>query len=246
MKVQIIIALSLLIASASAGFGVNIQNLLATKQSGMLSQDNLGYIIQSQYNQYIVTNTFFAQGDLASNGKLTAVGFAKAYASFIYFVTGQTASTDVIALRYQLATFEEGGAAYVDLAGFTFVVTLDLKFIYDNYHLFDGNLDQLSATVQKLEGALGSFDTSTLLQAVFFGFDYSKDSNLSPAEWRSGFRILGYILGLNISYTSGILNDFFAAADANSDLSVSQLEATLFITSHLTLIQGLLQTVSNA
>jgi len=246
MKVQIILALALFVATASAGFGVNIQNLLATKQGGMLSQDNLGYIVQSQYNQYIVTNTFFAKGDLASNGKLTTAGFAQAYAAFIFFVTGQTISSDVVALRWQLATFEEGGASYVDLAGFTFVVTLDLRFIYDNYHLFDGNLAQLGASIQKLEGALSSFDTSTLLQAAFFGFDYDKNSSVSPAEWRSGFRILGYVLGLNLSYTSGILNDFFAAADANGDGAISTAEATAFVTSHLTLIQGVLQTVSNA
>jgi hypothetical protein len=244
MKVQIIIALALFVATASAGFGVNIQNLLATQQGGMLSQDNLGYIVQSQYNQYIVVNTFFAQG--ATNGQLTTAGFAKAYGAFIFFVTGQTVSADVIALRWQLATFEEGGASYVDLAGFTFVVTLDLRFIYDNYHLFDGNLAQLGATIQKLQGALSSFDTSSLLQAAFFGFDYDKNSSVSPAEWRSGFRILGYILGLNLSYTSGILNDFFAAADANGDGAISTAEATAFVQGHLTLIQGVLQTVSNA
>jgi hypothetical protein len=244
MKVQIILALALFVATASAGFGVNIQNLLATKQGGVLSQDNLGYIIQSQYNQYIVTNTFFAQGDLASNGKLTTAGFAQAYTAFIYFAIGQQPTADEIALRWQLATFEEGGAAYVDLAGFTFVVTVDLRVIYDNYHLFNGNLDQLAATLAKLEGALSNFDTNTLLQAAFFGFDYNKNSSVSPAEFRSGIRILGYILGVNLSYTSGILNDFFAAADANGDGAISTTEASVFIQSHLALIQGVLNAVA--
>jgi len=245
MKAYILLPLALLLISASASFGVNVQSLIATKGSGIISETDLKYIIQSQYNEYVVTTTFFTAGDLNKDGKLSLTEFGVAYSAFISFVTGQTIEQALILARWELATLEENSATVVDLVGFTFVVTLDLRFIYNNYNLFNGNLDVLSATIAKVEGALAGTSTNTLITAAFFGFDYDKNSFVVPAEFRSGFRIIGYILGVNLSYTSGILNDFFASADTNNDGEISLTEAVTFINSHLALIEGLLQTVSS-
>jgi len=245
MKAYIILTLALLVVSTYAGYGLDIKKLLATKKGGMLSRDQLKYVSSSQYNEYIITTTFFTQGDLTKDGKLSLAEFGKAYGAFIFFTTGETIKEGLVLARYQLATFEQGGKDYVDLAGFTFIVTLDLKFIYNNYDLFDGNLHTLSATINKVRGALQGIETNTLIGAAFFGFDYDKDSYVTPAEFRSGFRILGYILGVNLSYTSGILNDFFAAADASSDGKIGHSEAIGFINSHLTTIETLLHVIGN-
>ncbi len=247
MKAYILLALALIVVSASArrGFGVDIKNLLATKKGGLLEREHLKHITQSQYNEYITTISFFSQGDLDKNGQLNQIEFGKAYGAFIFFTTGETISPALVAVRFQLARFLQGGSQTVDLAGFTFIVTLDLKFIYNNYDLFDGNLSVLSATVNKVRNALKGIETNTLISAAFFGFDFDKDASVEPAEWRSGFRILGYVLGVNLSYTSGLLNDFFAAADANSNGKISHTEAVTFINSHLTLIEGLIHVIGN-
>jgi len=241
MKAYIFLTLALLVVSTYAGYGLDIKKLLATKQGGILSRDQLKYITSSQYNEYIVTTTFFNK--FASSGKLDILRFGQAYGAFIFFTTGETISPALTLARFQLATFEEGGKDYVDLAGFTFLITLDLKFIYNNYDLFNGNLDTLTATVNKLQNALKGIETNTLISAAFFGFDYDKDSYVTPAEFRSGFRILGYILGVNLSYTSGILNDFFAAADTTNDGKIGHTEAIAFINSHLVMIQGLISVI---
>jgi len=241
MKLYIVLALALMAVSASAGFGVNVKQLIATKKGGVIDQDNLKYIIQSQYNQYTVITSFFAAGDIIKNGQLTQLEFAKAYSGFIYFLLGETPSAEVIAARWLVATWEQDQSDYVNLAGFTFLVTLDLRFLYDNYCLFDGNLAKLPAAVQKINSALtGSIETNELISAVFFGFDYNKDNTITPAEFRSGFRILGYILGLNITYTSALLNDLFAAADVTGDLKLSPVEVVTYVNAHLKDIQGLI------
>jgi len=244
MKAYIVLTLALLVVSTYAGYGLDIKKLLATKQGGLLSRDQLKYISSSQYNEYIITTTFFNK--FASGGKLDMARFAQAYGAFIFFTTGETIAPGLTLARFQLATFEEGGKDYVDLAGFTFLVALDLKFIYNNYDLFDGNLDTLSATINKVRDALKGIETNTLISAAFFGFDYDKDSYVTPAEFRSGFRILGYILGVNLSYTSGILNDFFAAADTSNDGRIGHTEAITFINSHLTTIETLLNVIGKS
>jgi len=80
--------------------------------------------------------------------------------------------------------------------------------------------------------------------AVFFGFDYDKDSQIAPAEFRSGIRILGYIVGVNFSYTSGLLNDLFDLADVNKDMEVSFAEGNAFIQAHLKDIMGVLNAIA--
>ena len=247
MKLYIVLALALMTISASAGFGVNVKNLIATKKGGVIDQDDLKYIIQSQYNQYAVITNFFAAGDIIPNGQLTALEFAKAYSSFIYFLLGQTPSAELIAARWAIATWEQDQSDYVNLAGFTFIVTLDLRFLYDNYCLFDGNLAKLPAAVQKIQGLLANkVSTNDLIAAIFFGFDYDKNETITPAEFRSGFRILGYVLGLNITYTSALLNDLFAAADATGDLKLSPAEVVAYVNAHLSDIQGLITVIASA
>jgi Ca2+-binding EF-hand superfamily protein len=244
MKLQLIIALAILAVSTSA-YGVDIQNLLATKQAGIISRSDLKYIIQSQYNQYNVVMTFFTQGDFDKEGKLTFAEFAKAYGSFIYFLLGKQIDQAFIYARFELADFANNNDK-IDLAEFTFLVTLDLKFIYNNYALFDSGLETLAGTVSKIGQYLSGDQAQTglIFQAVFFGFDFDKDSQISPAEFRSGVRILGYILGVNMSYTSGLLNDLFWLADLNDDLELSALEATKFINDHLQQVQAVLGSLS--
>ena len=87
-----------------------------------------------------------------------------------------------------------------------------------------------------------SFDG--IFGAIFFGFDFDKDSQISPAEFRSGIRILGYIVGLNLSYTSGVLNDLFDLADVNKDMEVSYAEGSAFINAHLKDIMGVLNSIA--
>jgi len=234
MKVHIILALALMAVSVSS-YGVDIQGLLATKQGGMISRENLKYIIQSQYNQYNVVMTFFTQGDFDQEGKLTLAEFGKAYGSFIYFLTGKQIDESFIYARFELADFANNNDK-IDLAEFTFLISLDLRFVYNNYNLIDSGLETLAATVSKIAQYLqgsSSDQANTIFQLVFFGFDYDKDTQIAPAEFRSGVRILGYILGINMSYTSPLLNDLFWLADLNDDLELSALEATAFITSHL-------------
>ena len=247
MKVYILLALALLAVSASAGFGVNVKQLIATKKGGIIDQDDLKYIIQSQYNQYTVITSFFAAGDVIPNGKLTQLEFAKAYSAFIYFLLGQTPSAELIAARWAIAAWEQDQSDYINLAGFTFLVTLDLRFLYDNYCLFNGNLAQVPASLQKLQNALASkFSTNEIIATTFFGFDYDKNERITPAEFRSGFRILGYILGVNISYTTTLLNDLFSAADTSGDLKISPSEAIAFVSAHLQDIEGLLTVIARA
>jgi hypothetical protein len=240
MKLQLIIALAILAVSTSA-YGVDIQNLLATKQGGIISRSDLGHIIRSQYNEYNVVMTFFTQGDFDKEGKLTLAEFGKAYGSFIYFLLGKQIDPAFIYARFELADFANNNDK-IDLAEFTFLIDLDLRFIYNNYALLDSGLEGLAATVSKIAQYLtaGDAQTGVIFQAVFFGFDYNKDMQIGAAEFRSGVRILGYILGVNMSYTSGLLNDLFWLADLNDDLQLSALEATAFITSHLQQLQVVL------
>src|SRR5687767_7284159 len=100
MKLQIILALTLLAVSASA-YGVDIKNLLATKQGGMIDQSDLKYIIQSQYNQYEVVIAFFNQGDVDQEGKLTFEEFGKAYSAFIFFLTGKPIAAEFLWIRFE-------------------------------------------------------------------------------------------------------------------------------------------------
>jgi len=244
MKLYIIFTLALLTFSAYAGFGLNVTEYMASKTSGIIDEDNLKYIIQSQYNQYVVVTSFFSTGDLTGDGQLTSAEFAVAYSAFIKFVLGETASTEFLAIRWELATWDQDQEDYIDLAAFTFLVTLDLRFVYDNYCLFNGNLETLGATVTKIETMLADVSTSDLISAIFFGFDYDKDDEVTPAEFRSGFRILGYVLGVNVSYTSALLNDLFAGADADGDMVLSTTEVTTFVNDHLTVIQGLLSSLA--
>jgi len=92
MKLYIAIFISFFLASASAtGFGVNIDNLLATKAGGIISQSDLSYILQSQYNQYEVIVNAFNAGDVApKDGKLSAAEFGIAYTRLINFLLGVT------------------------------------------------------------------------------------------------------------------------------------------------------------
>ena len=245
MKLYItVLTFALLTISASAGFGLNVTEYMASKTSGIIDQDSLSYIIQSQYNQYTVVTSFFAKGDLTGDGHLTSAEFALAYSAFIKFLLGETAGAEFLAIRWSLATWDQDQSDYIDMAGFTFLVTLDLRFVYDNYCLFNGNLETLGATVTKIETALSGTSTSDLITAIFFGFDYDKDDQVTPAEFRSGFRILGYVLGVNVSYTSGLLNDLFASADTDGDLLLTTTEVNTFVNSHLTVIQGLLSSLA--
>ena len=239
----IILSLALLAASASAAFGCNVPTLISTCKGSIIDQDNLKYIVQSQYNQYEVVVAFFAQGDLDGNGQLTLVEFSKAYSSFIYFLLGQQISSEYLYARWELADFTFNTNT-IDLAEFTFIVTMDLKFIYKNYNLFNGNLDTLSASVAKVESLVGGESFSDIFGSCFFGFDFDKDSQLSPKEFRKGFKMLGYILGLNLSYTGPLLNDFFSLADANGDMEVSYAEGYGFISSHLAAIKVFLSSVA--
>jgi len=246
MKAHIILALALLIASASAGFGVNVKNLIATKQGGIIDQEDLKNIISSQINQYQLVTTFFAKGDPMGTGKLTLPQFLLAYGSFMGFLIGQQPSPLLTAARWKIAIWEQDQESYIDLAGFTFLVTLDLRFVYDNYCLFDGNLHTLPETIQTLRVALAGVETNDIVAACFFGADFDKDSKVTPAEFRSGFRILGYILGVNISYTTNILNDLFAAADANANGVLSPAEVTGYINEHLSTIESMISLVASS
>jgi len=247
MKLYIIVALALIFSTASAGhFGVNVNNLIATKKGGIIGESDLRNIISSQYNQYVVITTFFAQGDPAGTGKLTQPQFLAAYSKFIYFLLGQQVTPALAAARWSIAVWEQDQDKYVDLAGFTFLITLDLKFVYDNYCLFDGNLHKLPQTIKSLQAALAGFETNDIIAACFFGADYDKDSKITAAEFRSGFRIIGYILGVNISYTTSLLNDLFAAADASGNNELSAAEVTNYINSHLSTILSLINLVANA
>ena len=246
MKVYIILALALFISTAYAGFGVNVKNLIATKKGGVIGESDLRSIISSQYNQYTVVTTFFAAADPAGTGKLTQPQFAAAYSKFIGFLLGQTPSIGLIGARWSIAVWEQDQDKYIDLAGFTFLVTLDLRFVYDNYCLFDGNLHRLPQTIKTLQQALGTFETNDIIAACFFGADYNKDSKITAAEFRSGFRIIGYILGVNVSYTTNLLNDLFAAVDASGNNELSPAEVTGYVNEHLSTIESLISLVANA
>ena len=237
-----ILALAVFASSASA-FGVNVGNLLANKKGGVIAQQDLQYIIQSQYNQYQLITTFFNQGNLDGKGQLTLQEFSKAYSSFIYFLIGQQIGAEFLYARFELADFASNTDT-IDLAEFTFLIAMDLKLIYNNYCLFNGNLATLSASVAKIENMLNGVSFDSIFGAIFFGFDYDKDSQISPAEFRSGIRILGYIVGLNLSYTSAVLNDLFDLADVNKDMEVSQAEGSAFINAHLKDIMGVLNTIA--
>src|SRR5687768_12467655 len=102
MKVQIILTLALLAISASA-YGIDIENLLATKQGGLIAREDLKYIIQSQYNQYQVVSTFFKMGDFDQEGRLSFVEFSKAYLAFIHFLTGKAIPQEFLLMRFELA-----------------------------------------------------------------------------------------------------------------------------------------------
>lgn len=246
MKIQILIALAFIAVSVSA-YGIDIQNLIATKQPGLISKDDLKYIIQSQYNQYNVVTSFFTQGDFDKTAKLNLIEFGKAYGSFNYFLTGKQISQAVLLIRWELADFANNDDT-IDLAEFTFLVTLDLKVIYNNYHLFESGVETLQASVTKIGNFLNadSTDSQAVFNWAFFGFDYDKNSTISPAEFRSGFRILGYMLGLNLSHTSEVLNDLFWLADANDDLALTSAEAWKVISDNLTMLQGVLAAVATA
>jgi len=108
MKLCILLALSLLtISVGSIGFGVNVKQLIATKQGGVIDQESLSHILQSQYNQHVIITNFFATGDIVANGKLTQYEFAQAYSAFMNFLFGQTPSDDLIAARWVIATWEQ-------------------------------------------------------------------------------------------------------------------------------------------
>jgi len=247
MKTHIILALALLIVSASAGtFGVDVKKLIATKTSGVIDKDDLASIISSGINQYTVVTTFFSKGDFAGTGKLTSVQFGLAYSAFMKFLLGETPSVGLIGARWSIAVMEQDQDKYIDLAGFTFLVTLDLRFVYDNYCLFDGNLHKVPTTIKTLQAALGTVETNDIIAACFFGADFNKNSEVTAAEFRSGLRILGYILGVNISYTTPLLNDLFSAADANGNGVLSPAEVTGYINEHLGTIEQLLNIVATA
>jgi len=57
---------------------------------------------------------------------------------------------------------------------------------------------------------------------------------------------LGYVIGLNITYTSALLNDLFAAADVTGDLKLSPTEVVAYVNAHLADIQGLIGVIANA
>jgi hypothetical protein len=246
MKLYIALFISLFITTASAaGFGINIDNLLATKAGGIISQSDLSFILQSQYNQYEVIVTFFNAGDVAAkDGKLTPTEFGLAYTGFINFLLGVTIPADFIGLRLALGDINGNGA--IDLSEFTFLVLLDSRLVYNNYDLFNGNLDRLANSVKTLTTALsGSLTDDQIFQAVFFGADYNKDSEITPAEWRSALRILGYIIGVNLSYTGPVLNDFFGLADADHNGHLSPDEAYQFVFDHLGQVKGLLNLIAS-
>jgi hypothetical protein len=246
MKLYIALFISLFLASASAtGFGINIDNLLATKASGIIGQSDLSYILQSQYNQYEVIVNAFNAGDVApKDGKLSATEFGIAYTRLINFLLGVTVPPSFIALRLGLGDINSNGA--IDLSEFTFLVLLDSRLIYNNYDLFNGNLDVLAGSVQTLSGALtGNLSDDQIFQAVFFGADYNKDSQITPAEWRSALRILGYILGINLSYTGPVLNDFFGLADVDHNGKLTPTEAYQFVFDHLGQVKGLLNLIAS-
>ena len=102
----------------------------------------------------------------------------------------------------------------------------------------------MSGSVQKIEALLNGQSFDNIFGAIFFGFDYDKDNQIAPAEFRSGIRILGYIVGLNFSYTSGVLNDLFDLADVNKDMEVSYAEGHTFISAHLKDIMGVLNAIA--
>jgi len=246
MKAHLIVALALLIASASAGYGVNVQNLIAKQGSGIISQEDLKSIISSQYNQYVVVTTFFSKGDMMKTGKLSSIQFGLAYSAFMKFLLGKQPSVGLIGARWSIAVMAQDQDSYIDLAAFTFLITLDLRFIYDNYCLFDGNLHKLPETIKNLKIALAGVETDDIVAACFFGADFDKDSQVTPAEFRSGLRILGYILGVNISYTTNLLNDLFSAADGDKNGKLSPYEVSGFVNEHLSTIEQLISIVATA
>jgi len=230
MKLQIILALALLSVSVS-GFGLNIDQFIATKGPGVVDSNDLRFIIQSQYNQYRVVTNFFKPA-LATGGKLDLTGFSLAYGGFFKWLVGKDIPFTFIYARFQLADYANQNGA-IDLSEFTFLVITDLRFVYDNYCLFDGGLGRLKGTLQTLEsffeGEDRSEETDWLFNGAFFGFDFDKNSQISPVEFRSGMRILGYILGVNLSFISPILNDLFWLADVNDDLALTSEETYNFI-----------------
>jgi len=116
--------------------------------------------------------------------------------------------------------------------------------VYDNYCLFSTNLDQTPLVLQKVQNILtDKLSTNDLLSVLFFGFDYNKDDKIAPAEFRRGFRILGYLLGLNISYTTPLVNDLFSVADISGDLQLSPSETVAFISAYLNIIKALVVAV---
>ena len=188
--------------------------------------------------------TFFEQGNLDSNDKLVFAEFCQAYSDFIYFLIGRQVDFELLLARFELADFASNTNT-VDLTEFAFLVTMDLKFVYDNYSLFIGDTSILCESVKKIEMLLIAESFSQAFGTVFSGFDLDKDFKVSPAEFRSGLRILGYIIGINFDYKSGLLNDLFNLADINKDSELSYTEATTFISAHLNEIKGILHIVSD-
>jgi len=234
MKLQFLILFGLIGASMAGGFGIDIDNLLWSKPLGLISHDDLKYIVQSQYNQYHIVMAFFKAGDLSKDLNLVLAEFARAYGSFIYWLIGKQIPVEFIYARFELADYANQNNA-IDLSEFTFLVITDLRLIYDNYCLFDEGLQILQSTIVTIEKFFedhsNTIQTDWLFQGAFFGFDYDKNNEITPPEFRSGIRILGYIIGVNLSFVSPVLNDFFSIADTNGDGQLNSAEAYAFVSS---------------
>ena len=247
MKVYaFLLVLAVFTASAAAGgYGCDVPRLIGGHKGGIIDKQDLKYIIQSQHNQYLIVTAFFNQGNVSGRGKLTLAEFSKAYSSFIYFILGRQISADFLYARWKLADFTFGTDT-IDLSEFTFLITLDLKFIYRNYDLFCGDLKRLSYSVDKLERLFAGKNLADVYATTFFGFDFNKNSYLTPKEFRKGFKLLGYVIGVDLKYTDTLLNDLFYIADYNNDFGVSYKEGYKFIGDHLAAIKGFLDSVANA
>src|SRR4051812_37376380 len=138
MKFFISLIIALFAVSAHGYYGIDIDTVLATKQSGVLKNSQISFILQSQYNSYQTILHFYNLGDTNGNGYLSYQEFATAYGQFIYFVLGQNSNADFLGIRVTLGDINANGV--IDLSEFTFLVLSDLRFIHNNYNLFNGNL----------------------------------------------------------------------------------------------------------